>query len=93
MHSCPLSHIYEQRFVKATFSKFMISRVKNTFEPNVIKCVIKTIFINSSHFALLLINIKIFFNFQKEWCTFRLKKRCLKKTKIVHSQGLNVLNM
>jgi hypothetical protein len=46
-------------FVKATFSKSIIFKVKNTFEPNVFKWVIKIIFINSSHFALLIINAKI----------------------------------
>jgi len=35
--------------------------------------------INSSPFALLIINVKILSNFQKEWCTFGLKKRHLKK--------------
>jgi hypothetical protein len=56
----------------------------------VLKWVIKTIFINSSPFAFLIINIKILFNFQKEWCTFGRKKGHLKKTRIVHPQGLNV---
>jgi len=41
IHSCTLSHIYEQLFIKATFTKFIILRVKNTFEPNVFKWVIK----------------------------------------------------
>jgi hypothetical protein len=31
--------------------------------------------------------------FQKEWCTFGRKKEHLKKTGIVHSQGLSALNM
>jgi hypothetical protein len=44
------------------------------FEPNEFKLVIKIIFISSSLFALLIINIKILFNFQKEWCTFDRKK-------------------
>jgi len=35
MHSCQLSHKYEQHFVKATFSNFIIFKVKSTFEPNV----------------------------------------------------------
>jgi hypothetical protein len=48
-------------------------KVKNTFEPNVLKWVIKTLnFISSSPFAFLIINAKIIFNFQ-EWCTFGLK--------------------
>ncbi len=42
MHSSPLSHIYEIFFVKATFSKFIIFKIKNTFEPNVFKWIIKT---------------------------------------------------
>jgi len=58
----------------------------------VLKWVIKTIFINSSPFPLLIINVKILSNLKKEWCTFGRKKRCfLKKT--VYSQGLNVSNM
>jgi hypothetical protein len=55
--------------------------------------VIKTIFISSSPFALLIINVKILSNFQKEWSIFGRKKKRLKKTKIVHFQGLNALNM
>ncbi len=80
-------------FVKATLSKSIIFKVKNTFEPNVFKLVMKTIFINSSPFALLITNVKILSNFQKEWCTFGRKKKCLKKTKIVHSWSLSALNM
>jgi len=38
-------------------------------------------FINSSPFALLIINVKILSNFQKEWCTFGRRKGCLKKNK------------
>ncbi len=57
------------------------------------KWVIKIIFISSSPFALLITNVKILSNFQKEWCTFGRKKRCLKKIRIVHSWGLNGLNM
>jgi hypothetical protein len=49
MHWCPLLHKYEQ----------LLLRVKSMFEPNVLKLVIKTIFINSSSFAFLIINIKI----------------------------------
>jgi hypothetical protein len=68
-------------FVKATFSKSFIFRVKNTFEPNVFKWVVKTIFITSNPFAFLIINVKILPNFQKEWCTFSIKKGYLKKNK------------
>jgi hypothetical protein len=59
----------------------------------VFKLVIKTIFISSSSFAILIINVKILSSFQKEWNIFGRKKGCLKKTKIVHSQGLSALNM
>jgi hypothetical protein len=38
-------------------------------------------FINSNPFALLIINIKILSNFQKEWCTFGKRKRGLKENK------------
>jgi hypothetical protein len=34
------------------------------------------IFISSSPFSLLIVNVKILSNFQKEWCTFGRKKRC-----------------
>jgi hypothetical protein len=91
MHSCPLSHIYEQFLLKPHFH--IIFRVKNNFEPNVFKWVIKKKIVNSSLFALLIINIKILSNFQQEWCTFGFKKWCLKKTKIVHFWSLSALNM
>jgi len=70
MHSCLLSYKYEQLFVKVTFRKSIISKMKNIFEPNVFKWVMKKKFISSSPFALLIINVKILSNFQKEWCTF-----------------------
>jgi hypothetical protein len=57
-------------FVKTTFSKSIIFKVKNIFEPNALKWVIKIIFIYSSRFSLLIMNIKILSNFQNEWCTF-----------------------
>jgi hypothetical protein len=48
MHLCPLSHthththyIYNTTFVKATFSKSIILKVKSIFEPNVLKWVFK----------------------------------------------------
>jgi hypothetical protein len=62
-------------------------------KQNVLKLVIYTIFISSSLFALIIINVKILSNFQKQWCTFGRKKRHLKKIRIVHSQGLSALNM
>jgi hypothetical protein len=58
----------------------------------VFKWGIKIIFISSSPFAFLIINVKILSNFQKEWCTFG-RKKDLKKTRIVHSWGLDALNM
>jgi hypothetical protein len=63
MHLYPLSYIFEQFFIKTTFSKFITYKVKNNFELNVFKWVLKTIFINSSPFAFLIINVKILFNF------------------------------
>ncbi len=78
--------------MKATFLKFMIFKVKNTFEPIVLKIGYKKKIINSNPLALLIINV-IFFNFQKEWCTFDFTKRHLKKIKIVHFRNLSALNM
>jgi hypothetical protein len=64
------------------------------FEPNVLKLVIICKIISSSPFSLIIINVKMLSNFQKEWCTFGRKKGCLeKKIKNVHSQGLSALNM
>jgi hypothetical protein len=57
-------------FVKSTFSKSIIFKVKNIFELNVLKWVIKIIFISSSRCSLLIINVKILFNLKKKWCTF-----------------------
>jgi hypothetical protein len=57
-------------FCKNIFSKFIIFRVKSIFESNVFKWVIKKKFLCSNLFALLIINVKILFNFQNEWCTF-----------------------
>jgi hypothetical protein len=39
---------------------------------------------HSSLFTLLIFNVKILSNFQKEWWTFGRKKGCLKEIKIVH---------
>ncbi len=83
MHSCFLSHKYEQLSLE-TISKSIIAKVKSSFEPNMFKWVVKTNFIDSSLFALLIINVKIPSNFQNEWCTFGKRKGCLKKIKIVH---------
>jgi hypothetical protein len=59
----------------------------------VLKWVIKTIFISLSPFALLIINVKILSNFQKEWRTFGKKMDVWKKTKNVHFRGLSALNI
>ncbi len=64
MHSCFLSYEYEQLFIKTTFSKSIIFKVKNMFEPNVLKLIIKKI-IDSNLCALLIIHVKIS-NLQKE---------------------------
>jgi len=48
-------------------------------KPNVFKLVIKNIFISSSPFDLLIINLKNFFNFKKEWYTFDRKEGHFKK--------------
>jgi hypothetical protein len=60
MHSCTLNMKF---FIKDTFPKSIIFRVKSTFEPNVLKSIIQTIFISSSLFVFLIINIKILSNF------------------------------
>ncbi len=72
MHSHPLSHKYEQLLFKATFLKSIIFNIKSTFEPNVLKLVMKTIFINSNHFALLITNVR------RNGAHLVLKKRRLK---------------
>jgi len=40
------------------------------FESNVLKFVVKMNITNFNFFLLLIINIRIMFNFEKEWCTF-----------------------
>jgi hypothetical protein len=80
-------------FVKNTFSKSIIFKVKNTFEPKVFKSVLKIIFTCSNHFSLLIINVKILSNFQNEWCTFGRKNDIWKKIKTIHFWGLNALDM
>jgi hypothetical protein len=52
----------------------------------------KNYFHHISLSAFLIINVKFFSNFQKEWCTFGKKNDVLRK-KIAHFQGLNVLNI
>ncbi len=49
------------------------------FDPNVVKCAMKMNFTNFKSFVLLIINVKIIFSFEEEWCTFNKKKRHLKK--------------
>ncbi len=74
-------NIYEQLLLKPHFQNPSFLRSKNTFEPNVFKWVIKKQFINASPFSFLIINVKFFFNFQKEWCTFGRKKKTFEKNK------------
>jgi hypothetical protein len=82
-------------FNRGIYSKSIIFKVKNTFEWIVLKWVIKKNFINSSPFALIIINVKILSNFKKKWCTFgkKKKKKRLKKIRTIHFEGLNTLNM
>jgi len=63
-------------------SKSIIFKVISTFEPNVFKLDIKTISSIQVLLPFLIIGVKIFSNFQKEWCTFDRKKRCLKKKEL-----------
>jgi hypothetical protein len=49
------------------------------FKSKAPKCVINMNFINLNSFCLLIMKIKILFNFEKEWCTFDMEKKCLKK--------------
>ncbi len=65
MHSCSSPHKDEQIFVKTKSSKFIIFKVKNTFELIVCKCIVKNNSPTSIHFALLITNVKIC---EKEWC-------------------------
>jgi hypothetical protein len=59
-------------FFKSAFSKSIIFKVKNTFEPNVFK-------LNNNN---KIISVKILSNFKKEWCTFGRKKRTFEKKKL-----------
>jgi len=52
-------------FVKTTFSESIIFKVKNMCEPNVLKWVIWKKFISSNLFSLLIINVKMLSNFQR----------------------------
>jgi hypothetical protein len=60
----------------------MILKVKNMFETNMFKCVLKRNLPISSGFSFIIINVKTLFNFEKAWCTFDEEKGCFKKTKV-----------
>ncbi len=49
---------------------FIIFKAKSMFEPNTFKCAIKINFTISIPFFLLIVNVKIQSNFEKEWCIF-----------------------
>jgi hypothetical protein len=59
-------------FVKDTFLKFIIFKVKHTFETNLLKCVYQF-----HQFQVCLKNkiMKILSNFEKEWCIFDIYKK------------------
>jgi len=73
MHSCLLSHKYEQLLLKAHFKIHNFQGQKHFWTKCAQMGYIKK-FINSSPFALIIINVKILSNFQKEWCTISRKK-------------------
>jgi hypothetical protein len=54
----------------------------------VFKCVIKIVLISSKPFSLLIFNVRILSNFQKEWCTFGRKKNIFFK-----KQGLFIFDV
>jgi hypothetical protein len=58
-------HIYMNNFLLKPHFKIHNFHVKNIFEPNVFKWVIKNNFINSNLFSLLIINVKNPFQFSK----------------------------
>ncbi len=93
MYSCFLSYNYEHFFFEATFSKSIIFKVKSTFEPNVFKTVIKQILINSSPFALLVMNVKCFPISKRNGAHLVEKKKMFEKKRIVHFRSLNASNM
>jgi hypothetical protein len=57
-------------------------KVKSTFETNMFKCDFKWNLPISSAFAII-VNVKTFFNFEKEWHTFDKGKKCFKKNKVM----------
>jgi hypothetical protein len=69
-------------FVKGTFSKSIIFKVKNTFEPNVLKWVINLKNIGSNHFPLLIINVKIPPIFKRNGAHLVFKKNVWKKQEL-----------
>ncbi len=81
MHSCSKSYINGYLFLMTHFFKLMIFNIKTTFETKAFKCVIKMDFTNFNPFSLLIINIRILSNLEKEWWTFDKENRHLK---IVH---------
>jgi hypothetical protein len=70
----PLSHIYEQFLLKPHFQIHNFQGQKH-FWTKCAKMGYKKKFISSSLFVFLIVNVKILFNFQKEWCTFGRKKK------------------
>jgi hypothetical protein len=70
----PFSHITMNNFCLNHILKSIIFKVKNIFEPNVFKWVIKTIFINSNLFALLIIMLNSFPIFKRNGAHLGRKK-------------------
>jgi hypothetical protein len=63
MHSCPLSHKYEQHLLKSHFWNIYNFYNQKHFWTKCVQLVIKRKFINSNPFAFLIINVKILSNF------------------------------
>jgi hypothetical protein len=61
------------------------------FESKKFKYIVRKISLISILIYLLIINVNILSNFQKEQCTFDKKIKCLNV--FVHSTGLSALNM
>ncbi len=78
-------------FVKGTFLKSIVFKVKNIFEPNVLKLVIKMIFINS----LLLLYIYFFYSSMLK--SFPIFKRndahLVEKKNVCKKQGLSTFKV
>jgi hypothetical protein len=86
MHSFLLSHIYEQLLLNPHF-KIHKFQGQKYFWTKCVQMGYKKNFINSIPFALLIINVKILSNFQKEQYTFGIKKNIWKK------QGLSIFKV